>query len=72
MDNDEDNKTILFDHYFTNNTIHNKMSHFYKLHNGLETVIKKKYFVAFIIATSKVCNSNQINVLLQSYGQHAG
>ncbi len=71
MDNDNDNENILFDHYFTNCTIHNKMSHFYKLQNVLETIIKTKYFVTFIIATSKVCNSNQINVLLQSYGQHA-
>ncbi len=30
------------------------------------------YFVAFIIATSKEFNSNQLKVLLQSYGQHAG
>ncbi len=48
------------------------MSHFYKLQNGLETIIKTKYFVAFIMATSKEFNSNQINVHLQSYGQHAG
>ncbi len=44
---------------------------FYKLQNDLETIIKTKYFAAFIIATSKEFNSNQINVLLQSYGQHA-
>ncbi len=48
------------------------MSHFYKLQYGLETIIKTKYFVTFIIAASKEFNSNQINVLLQSYGQHAG
>ncbi len=51
-----------------------KLSHFYNLQNGLETIIKTKlkYFVAFIIATSKEFNGNQINVLSQSYGQHAG
>ncbi len=29
------------------------MSHLYKLQIGLETIIKTKYFVAFIIATSR-------------------
>ncbi len=48
------------------------MSHFYKLQNGLETITKTKFFVAFIMATSNEINSNQINVLLQSYGQRAG
>ncbi len=48
------------------------MSHIYKLQNGLKTIIKAKYFVAFIIAASKEINSNQIIVLLQSYGKHAG
>ncbi len=48
------------------------MPHIYKLQNGLETIIKTKYFVAFIIATSKEINSNQIIVLLQSYGRNAG
>ncbi len=35
-------------------------------------MIKRKYFVAFIIAASKEFKSNQINVLLQSYDQHSG
>ncbi len=48
------------------------MSHFYKLQNGLETIIQTKYVVAFIITNSKEFNSIQINVLFQSYGQHAG
>ncbi len=49
------------------------MSHFFKLQNGLQTIIKTTSFAAtFIIANSKEFNSNQINVLLQSYGEHAG
>ncbi len=34
-----------------------KISHLYKLQNGLETIIKTKYFVTFIIATSRGFNS---------------
>ncbi len=43
------------------------MSYLFKLQNGLETIIKTKYFVHFIIATCKEFDSNQINVLSQSY-----
>ncbi len=47
------------------------MSHLYKLQIGLETIIKTKYFVAFIIAIAgDVNNSNQILLLLCSYGQY--
>ncbi len=49
-----------------------KMSHLYKLQNGLETIIMKNYFVAFIVATSMEINSNQIFVLLWHYMQHSG
>ncbi len=48
------------------------MFHFYKLQNDLETMIKTNYLVIFIITTSKQFNSNQINVLSQSYHQNAG
>ncbi len=49
------------------------MSHLYKLQIGLETITKTNYFVAFIIATSRgFNNSNQIYLLLCSYGQYDG
>ncbi len=34
------------------------MSHLYKLQIGLETIIKTKYFMAFIIANSNGFNSS--------------
>ncbi len=50
-DSDNDNENILFDYKCTHSTIQNKISLFlYKLQNGLETILKGKYFVAFIIA----------------------
>ncbi len=49
------------------------MSHLYKLQISLETIIKTKYFVTFIIATSREYhNSNKIFLLLCSYGQYHG
>ncbi len=43
---------LVLSYYLVNNKICLKqMSHLYKLQIGLETIIKTKYFVAFIIAT---------------------
>ncbi len=39
------------------------MSHFYKLQNGLDTIIQTKYFAAFIIATINETMENVDEIL---------